>query len=225
MAPRKKPSAPTKGRGRKPAAKDGETVKPKKPKLIKPKAVPVLPNADAIDAESIIKEPPRGPGGRPSSYRSEFAEQARKLCEAGFTDKQLADFFDVNVGTIYAWTAKHPKFLNALKAGKDPADERVERSLYHRAIGYTFESEKIFQFQGEIVRTKTVEHVAPDTTACIFWLKNRRKDRWRDKLEHGLTDKDGNDVTPEYSLRDMARAVLDLLRSAQVEDEPDHFPT
>lgn len=218
MAPRKKPSAPTKGRGRKTAANDSGTAKAKKPKFAKPKSIPVLPTAEGIEVESIIEKPSRNPVGRPTSYRPEFAEQARKLCEAGLTDKQMADFFDVNTVTFYNWTAKHPEFLHALKAGKEPADERVERSLYHRAIGYTFESEKIFQFQGEIVRARVVEHVAPDTTACIFWLKNRRKDRWRDKLEHGLTDKDGNDVAPEHSPREMARAVLDLFRSAQVAD-------
>lgn len=59
----------------------------------------------------------------------------------------------------------------------------MEQSLFRKATGYTHASEKVFQFQGEIVRADTVEHYAPDTTAMIFWLKNRQPDRWRDKRE------------------------------------------
>lgn len=121
--------------------------------------------------------------GRPSDYRDEYAEQARKLCQLGATDIELADFFGVSDRTIYRWQNKHEAFCQALKAGKDAADERVERSLYHKATGYTFESEKVFQHQGEIVRAPIREHVPPDTTAMIFWLKNRRPEAWRDKTE------------------------------------------
>lgn len=121
--------------------------------------------------------------GRPSAYNPAYAKQAQKLCQLGATDVELADFFGVTVTTIGNWQRQHADFLAALKMGKDAADARVERSLYHRANGYTFDSEKVFQFQGEIVRAKTREHVPPDTTACIFWLKNRRRDEWRDRQE------------------------------------------
>ncbi|MCB1470819.1 MAG: helix-turn-helix domain-containing protein [Rhizobiaceae bacterium] len=131
---------------------------------------------------------------RPSKYKPEFAEQARKLCLLGATNTDLADFFNVSINTIDNWAAAHEAFLGALKVGKEEADNRVERSLYQRAVGYTFESEKVFCQQGAVVRAAIREHVPPDTTAQIFWLKNRRKDEWRDKQEHGITDKDGNDV-------------------------------
>jgi len=120
---------------------------------------------------------------RPSSYKPEFAEQARKLCQLGATDNELGDFFGVRRETIWAWAQKHDEFSNALKAGKDAADERVAQSLYHKAVGYTFDCEKVFQHQGEIVRAPIREHVPPDTTAMIFWLKNRRPQEWRDKRE------------------------------------------
>jgi hypothetical protein len=125
--------------------------------------------------------------GRPSSYKPEFAKQVTKLCLLGATDADIADFFGVAISTIYKWKHEYPEFSEAQKSGKDAADERVERSLYNRAVGYTFESEKVFQFQGQIVRTPTREHVPPDTTAGIFWLKNRRSGAWRDvqKHEHG----------------------------------------
>lgn len=127
------------------------------------------------------------PAGRPTGYKKEYAGQARKLCELGATDVDLADFFEVSDRTIYRWASKYDEFCQALKAGKGMADDRVERSLYHKAVGYSFDSEKVFQHQGQIVRAPTREHVPPDTTAAIFWLKNRRKDEWRDKQEHEHT--------------------------------------
>lgn len=119
-----------------------------------------------------------------SSYKPEYIEQARKLCLLGATDVEVADFFGVSPSTLYLWKNAHPEFSNALKSGKDEADERVERSLYHKAIGYSFDSEKVFQFQGQIVRAPFREHVPPSDTACIFWLKNRRANEWRDVHRH-----------------------------------------
>ena len=127
-------------------------------------------------------EPKRG-RGRPSGYRPEFAEQARKLCELGATDFEVAKFLNIDSATFYRWRHSFPEFCESLKAGKDVLDERVVRSLAHKALGYTFESEKIFANQGKILRAKTIEHVPPDTTAMIFWLKNRRPAEFRDRQE------------------------------------------
>lgn len=123
--------------------------------------------------------------GRPTDYRPEFVEQGRKLCELGATDQELADFFDVDVRTIYRWKHDHDEFCQALKVGKDVADERVERSLYQKAIGYEQDEVKIFMPSGagEPVYAPFRAKVAPDTTAAIFWLKNRRSAAWRDKTE------------------------------------------
>lgn len=129
--------------------------------------------------------------GRPSKYTQEFAIQAAKLCALGATDKDLADFFGVSTVTIWRWQNEHEEFCNALKVGKSEADDRVERSLYHRANGYSFEAVKIFMPAGAAgpVYAPYTEHVPPDTTACIFWLKNRRPEAWREvtKHEHGGT--------------------------------------
>lgn len=131
-------------------------------------------------------------GGRPTAYKHEFCEKAKAFCEQGATDLEVADHLGVNAATLYRWKGKYPEFCEALKAGKAAADDRVERSLYNRAVGYTFDSEKVFQYQGQIVRAQTVEHVPPDTTAAIFWLKNRRREEWRDR--HELTGKDGGAI-------------------------------
>lgn len=128
--------------------------------------------------------------GRPTDYKPEYAKQAEMLCRLGATDAELADFFDVSTVTIWRWQSRHEEFCNALRTGKEPADERVKRSLYQRAVGYSYDSEKVFQFQGEIIRAKTVEHVPPDPNAAFTWLKNRDKDNWRDKhhIEHSVDE-------------------------------------
>ena len=118
-------------------------------------------------------------GGRPSKYRPEFCEQAAKLCRLGAIDRNIADFFQVSESTLNLWKLKHPEFSESLKRSRDEIDSQVERSLFHRAIGYSHRSEKVFQFQGQVIRAKTVEHYPPDVAAMIFWLKNRKPGEWR----------------------------------------------
>lgn len=128
---------------------------------------------------------------RPTKYRAEFAEQARKLCRLGATDRELADFFEVQESSINNWKRDHPEFLEALKAGKGMADAEVAEKLFKRATGYSHEAVKIFNDQGAPMEVPYTEHYPPDTTACIFWLKNRRPDLWRDKVEQQLEHSGG----------------------------------
>lgn len=127
------------------------------------------------------------PVGRPTDYRPEFAEQAAKLCELGATDYELADFFGVSTVTIYRWKNTREEFCNAVKVGKEKADDRVERALYNRAVGYSFESVKVMSRSlgnnsGSVIEhVPVVEHVPPDAGAALNWLKNRRGDAWQEK--------------------------------------------
>lgn len=123
------------------------------------------------------------PAGRPTDYKDDYARQVLKLAELGATDQEIADFFEVDVRTIYRWKHAHPEFCQSLKAGKDVPDDRVERSLYQRAIGYEQDEVKIFMPSGAEtpIYAPYRAKVAPDVTAAIFWLKNRRGDEWRDK--------------------------------------------
>ena len=146
--------------------------------------------------------------GRPSSYKPEFAKQAEKLCELGATDEDLADFFEVSIRTIANWKTSIPEFLQALKGGKEAADDRVERSLYQKAVGYTHDAVKIFQHQGAVIEAPYREHIAPDTTAAIFWLKNRRPDLWREKQQHEHSGPDGGPMVVEnIGDLDLARRI------------------
>ena len=125
---------------------------------------------------------------RPSEYKPEFATQVKKLCNLGATDAQIADFFEKSVSTISLWKHEYPEFSEALKIPKAIADERVVQSLYRRAIGYEHDEVDIRVVKGEIVQTPIRKYYPPDTVACIFWLKNRDKDNWRDKPEGEVTD-------------------------------------
>jgi len=134
--------------------------------------------------------------GRPSDYKDEYAKQAEKLAVLGATDQEVADFFEVDVRTVYRWKHDHDAFCQALKVGKETADERVERSLYQKAIGYEQDEVKIFMPGGAEapVYAPFRAKIAPDTTAAIFWLKNRRSQDWRDKRETELSGPDGGAV-------------------------------
>lgn len=122
--------------------------------------------------------------GRPPVYTNEMADQAKKLVFMGASDSDLAEFFSVNLRTLQRWRTRHPAFAEALHQAKNDHDNaRVERAAYHRAIGYTFESEKVFQYQGKIVRADVVEHIPPDAGLLQFWLTNRKPEDWRSKAE------------------------------------------
>ncbi|MBY4947010.1 helix-turn-helix domain-containing protein [Cupriavidus respiraculi] len=138
---------------------------------------------------------------RPSSYKPEFAEQARKLCLLGATDKEMADVFGVSETTLNNWKTAHPEFLVSLKAGKDEADANVADRLYQRAMGYSHPAEKIVVVAGAIERVAYTEHYPPDTTAAIFWLKNRKKREWRDKIDHEMTGADGGPIDHSVSVK------------------------
>ncbi|NMX39371.1 terminase [Pseudomonas veronii] len=130
------------------------------------------------------------PAGRPTAYKPEYAEQAKKLCALGATDAEMANFFSVAISTINLWKIKHPEFSESLNLGKEVADKRVVEALYQRAMGFSHEDTDIRVVDGAIMETPMIKHYPPDTTAAIFWLKNRRPDEWRDKVDlaHGGTD-------------------------------------
>lgn len=132
--------------------------------------------------------------GRPTKFDEEYITQAEKLCKLGATDMEIADFFEVDVRTIYRWKNENEQFCQALKSGKEISDERVERSLYARANGYEHDEVDLRVVGGEIVQTPIRKYYPPDTTAAIFWLKNRRAGEWRDRVEQQVSGPNGGPV-------------------------------
>lgn len=100
----------------------------------------------------------------------------------GLTDEQIAKNIGISRETLNQWKNKYSDISDALKKGKEIVDREVENALLKRALGYDYEevSEK---YEGGVLTEKkiTKRHVVPDTTAQIFWLKNRKPDDWRDK--------------------------------------------
>lgn len=120
--------------------------------------------------------------GRPNKYNQDFNEQAYKLCLLGSTDADLADFFNVCEATINNWKIDFPEFLESIKKGKEVADAKVADALYNRALGFKSKEVKIATADGAITDVQEVDkYYPPDTTAAIFWLKNRQSSKWRDK--------------------------------------------
>ena len=100
----------------------------------------------------------------------------------GLTDEQIAKNIGISRSTLNVWKDRYSDISDALKKGKDIIDRQVENALLKRALGYEYEEVKEKFEDGEITeRTVTKKEVVPDTTAQIFWLKNRKPDKWRDK--------------------------------------------
>ena len=104
----------------------------------------------------------------------------------GLIDEQIAENIGINPATLYDWKKKYPEISETLKKGKEVVDIQVENALLKRALGYSYEEKKVEVSDEGTKVTKIVKKVLPDITAQIFWLKNRRPDRWRDKqdIEH-----------------------------------------
>lgn len=133
-------------------------------------------------------------GGRPTDYKEEYNIQAYKLCLLGHTDAELADYFEVTETTINNWKIEHTEFFESIKRGKIISDGDVTESLYKRAMGYEHPDVDIKCYEGKIVETPITKHYPPDTTAAIFWLKNRQPKKWRDKHEIDHGGQPGNPV-------------------------------
>lgn len=97
---------------------------------------------------------------------------------SGLTDEQIAHNIGIHVATLYTWMSKHGEIREALKRGKEVVDFEVENALLKRALGYEYD-EITYENGKETKRVR--KQVVPDTTAQIFWLKNRKPDEWRDK--------------------------------------------
>ena len=122
-------------------------------------------------------------GGQPTKFKDEHVEQIEFYAAIGLTDEEMSYALNIDRKTLHNWKVNHAEFFLTLKKGKVNPNSKVAKKLYIRAIGYKYnETKKIFNAEGKMVRREvTTKMVLPDTTAQIFWLKNRRPDLWRDK--------------------------------------------
>lgn len=106
----------------------------------------------------------------------------------GLTDEQIAKNIGINRTTLYDWKKKEANIADALKKGKEVIDFEVENALLKRALGYTITiKEEKLDRDGCVHTLKKDVHIPGDATAQIFWLKNRKPNNWKDRVE---TDED-----------------------------------
>jgi len=143
----------------------------------------------------LIGHSEAGPG-RDSLYDPLMNDMVRKLALLGLTDEEMAKFFGVSQQTFYNWQKEFPAFFESVQEGKIIADANVADSLYKRATGEHVEIEKAYRNKttGEVELVKIKQYIPGESGAAMNWLKNRRKNDWRDKQEHELTGKDGGAI-------------------------------
>lgn len=122
--------------------------------------------------------------GRPNKYYS-HVEPKLLLIEAwardGVTEEQICNNLDVSVSAWSEYKKEFPALVEALKNGREVIDVMVENALLKAALGYNYTEEELNKITGQPIELRKVAH--PNTTALIFWLKNRRPKEWRDKQE------------------------------------------
>lgn len=167
--------------------------------------------------------------GRPTDYKPEYCEQATKLCKLGATDKELADFFEICEATLTNWKRDYPEFLASIREGKEIADMEVSNRLFVGCFDRTIVEQQAFKTKnisynedGKRIETETVEVVdvergiPGDFRNQQFWLRNRRSQNWREKIE---TEHSGSISNPAADvLAKLSDQALKELRDAQNTD-------
>lgn len=164
--------------------------------------------------------------GRPSKLTPAAREKSVELAAQGKTNEQIADILGVHRRTIENWSTRDQEFLWALKEAKSHADDAVEASLFMRAVGYKHAALKFFKgekrttdpvtdetkVEDVVIEHPYTKHYPPDTTAAIFWLKNRRPDQWREK------DESAKDPLANKTAAEIEARIQELLGNREKKD-------
>ena len=154
--------------------------------------------------------------GRPAKYKPEYCQQAYVACaDLGAQDENLAKLFGVSKTSLNNWKRQYPELLASLKRGKDEFDCReVESSLLKRATGYQYEEIHIIKNQnGKDMKKIIIKTVPPDSTAIIFYLKNRQPKRWRDGKNGYQIEEEKFEDRPQVDIRKLTVDEIKTLRS------------
>lgn len=149
--------------------------------------------------------------GRPTKYKEEYAELAYKFSLLGAIDTQLAQLLEISESTLNKWKHDHPEFSESIKRGKEIADVEVVEALRKRAIGYSYDEIKTEESDQGKKKTVTTKEVVPDTTAQIFWLRNRQPDKWSN---NPVPDDEGSIATP-------VQIVVNVQDARKDDDKPE----
>lgn len=172
--------------------------------------------------------------GRPSKYETHVLPRMIEIegwARDGLIDEQIAKNLGVALSTFMTYKKKYPELSDTLKKGKEVVDREVENALLKKALGFTktvrkaFKVKEVIYDDGKRVReTERIEYadeeifIPPDTTAQIFWLKNRKPVEWRDKRETEITGKDGGPIQ-------LNNWVDMVVKAIEGEDDSSESPT
>lgn len=132
----------------------------------------------------------------------------------GLNDEQLAGKIGIAPSTLYEWKNKYPEFAEALKKGKEIVDIQVENALLKRALGYDYDEQRVEKSDKDGTKIiQTIKHVPGDTTAQIFWLKNRQPGKWRDKPKE-----DAQTAALETAMRALADIIQQPAQNRNIKD-------
>jgi len=165
-----------------------------------------------IKNKEPIKSKAKRKVGRPSKYEQTFStvELIYNLALLGAREVDIADVLGISISTMKNWKDTHPEFLIALNKGRRQADAVIAKSLFHRAKGYTHKDTDIRIYKGHIIKTPILKHYPPDTTAAIFWLKNRQRELWRDVHRTEHTGKDGGPIEYNFDVSELTDEELKI---------------
>jgi 3-deoxy-D-arabino-heptulosonate 7-phosphate (DAHP) synthase class II len=146
--------------------------------------------------------------------------QVRAIAMRGVTEEEMSEIFDISEREIERWKRQYPLFKKALDEGYTDADQAVLSALYQTAVGYTHDEEKVFQWDGAIVRADTIKHYKPDIAAIKLWITNRQREYWKDRQQVGVNG--GTDDNAPIGLRDESKLEVMASILALIKPKPDN---
>lgn len=151
-------------------------------------------------------------------FLPDHLEQVRAIAMRGVKEDQMSEIFDISPRQMGRWKAQYPLFKEALEAGYTDADVAVLGAVYQSAIGYTHDEEKIFQWDGEVIRADTVKHYKPDMNAAKLWMINRQREYWADRHQTEVSGKEGAPI----GIRDETKLEVMSSILALIKPKPDN---
>jgi hypothetical protein len=168
----------------------------------------------------------KGTPGTPPVYDPDYHPlMIWSLCTEDKTDPEIAEALGISAGLLSQWKANYPEVLEAIKDGKHFTNAQVEKKLIERALGYDYKERQVtkeLNLRGQLVETKVViteKHEPANMGAIAFWLKNRRRDKWKDKWE---VEHSGNVNNPAEALTDRELKALALKAMKEIEESDEN---
>jgi hypothetical protein len=137
----------------------------------------------------------------------------------GLSDDEMASLFGIKPELMQKWKSFYPSFKQAIEEGRTQADAAVVVALFKRATGYSHPEEKQFVIEGDLVTHDTIKHYPPDYSSIKLWLTNRKREHWKDRVEHrvGGSSGSGNDDAPigvrDETKLELMSSILSLIRA------------